>query len=99
MVGITSYGAYVPHTRLPLTALSGRKPKQGDPEKAVAWHDEDALTMAAQQAAERHSPVAATMSPAAASKLRALGLDPKYANISNESELREMKAAEAEKKK
>jgi 3-hydroxy-3-methylglutaryl CoA synthase len=44
MVGITSYGAYVPMLRLPLAAIHGGKP--GGPEKAVANWDEDAVTMA-----------------------------------------------------
>src|SRR3989442_9637223 len=44
MVGITSYGAYVPMLRLPLAANAGGKP--GGPEKAVANWDEDAVTMA-----------------------------------------------------
>jgi hydroxymethylglutaryl-CoA synthase len=44
MVGITSYGAYVPMLRLPLAAIGGGKP--GGPEKAVANWDEDAVTMA-----------------------------------------------------
>ena len=44
MVGITSYGAYVPMLRLPLAAIAGGKP--GGPEKAVANWDEDAVTMA-----------------------------------------------------
>jgi len=44
--GILSYGAYVPPTRLPLAALAGRPAKEGGPEKAVAWNDEDAVTMA-----------------------------------------------------
>lgn len=39
MVGITSYGAYIPMLRLPLG-------KPGGPEKAVANWDEDCLTMA-----------------------------------------------------
>ncbi len=39
MVGISSYGAYVPMLRLPLG-------KPGGPEKAVANWDEDAVTMA-----------------------------------------------------
>ena len=43
--GIVSYGAYVPPTRLPLGALGGRAAKEGGPEKAVAWNDEDAITM------------------------------------------------------
>jgi len=44
MVGIASYGAYVPMLRLPLAAISGGKP--GGPEKAVANWDEDSVTMA-----------------------------------------------------
>ena len=44
--GIVSYGAYVPPTRLPLGTLGGRAAKEGGPEKAVAWNDEDAVTMA-----------------------------------------------------
>jgi 3-hydroxy-3-methylglutaryl CoA synthase len=44
MVGITSYGAYVPMLRLPLAALVGGRP--GGPEKAVANWDEDSVTMA-----------------------------------------------------
>jgi len=43
--GITRYGAYVPATRLSLSALGGRTPKPGGPEKAVAWNDEDAITL------------------------------------------------------
>jgi 3-hydroxy-3-methylglutaryl CoA synthase/uncharacterized OB-fold protein len=43
--GITHYGAYVPTTRLPLAALGGRSFKPGGPEKAVAWNDEDAITL------------------------------------------------------
>jgi 3-hydroxy-3-methylglutaryl CoA synthase len=44
MVGITSYGAYVPMLRLPLAAIAGGR--SGGPEKAVANWDEDAVTMA-----------------------------------------------------
>ena len=44
MVGVSSYGAYIPMLRLPLAAIGGGKP--GGPEKAVANWDEDALTMA-----------------------------------------------------
>jgi len=44
MVGITSFGAYVPMLRLPLAAIGGGKP--GGPEKAVANWDEDSVTMA-----------------------------------------------------
>jgi len=43
--GIVSFGAYVPPTRLALAALGGRPAKEGGPEKAVAWNDEDAVTM------------------------------------------------------
>src|SRR5437867_333193 len=46
MVGITSYGAYVPMLRLPLAAIGGGGAKPGGPEKAVANWDEDAVTMA-----------------------------------------------------
>ncbi len=45
MVGITSYGAYVPRTRIPLSVLGGGRLKEGGPEKAVAWNDEDSVTM------------------------------------------------------
>lgn len=46
MIGITSYGAYIPATRLSLGAIGGGKAKEGGPEKAVAWNDEDSVTMA-----------------------------------------------------
>lgn len=46
MVGITSFGAYIPYLRLPLAAISGGKRTEGGPEKAVANYDEDALTLA-----------------------------------------------------
>ena len=46
MTGIAAYGAYVPLTRLPLSLIAGRPPKEGGPEKAVADYDEDAVTMA-----------------------------------------------------
>jgi hydroxymethylglutaryl-CoA synthase len=46
MIGISSYGAYVPPTRLPLASIGGRSAKEGGPEKAVAWNDEDAITLA-----------------------------------------------------
>jgi 3-hydroxy-3-methylglutaryl CoA synthase len=48
MVGIRSYGAYIPMTRLPLAAISGggRKATGGGGEKAVAYFDEDSVTMA-----------------------------------------------------
>ena len=46
MVGITSYGAYVPRPRLPLAAIAGRPNPEGGPERAVAYFDEDAVTMA-----------------------------------------------------
>src|SRR2546428_5898293 len=46
MVGIASYGAYVPMLRMPLAAIGGGAVKPGGPEKAVANWDEDAVTMA-----------------------------------------------------
>src|SRR5690606_30525039 len=46
MSGIRAYGAYVPPTRLPLSLIQGRPAKDGGPEKAVAYDDEDAVTMA-----------------------------------------------------
>lgn len=45
MAGIRSYGAYIPPTRLPLALIQGRPGKEGGPEKAVAWDDEDVVTM------------------------------------------------------
>ncbi len=45
MIGILSYGAYVPRTRLPLSVIGGGTPREGGPEKAVAWNDEDAITL------------------------------------------------------
>ncbi|MFQ5416130.1 MAG: zinc ribbon domain-containing protein [Myxococcota bacterium] len=50
MIGITSYGAYVPPTRLPFAVIAGRRAVDGAPEKAVAWNDEDAVTMAVEAA-------------------------------------------------
>ena len=44
--GIAAYGAYIPMTRLPLAAIAGRPAKDGGPEKAVAYYDEDAVTLA-----------------------------------------------------
>jgi 3-hydroxy-3-methylglutaryl CoA synthase len=48
MVGITSYGAYVPMQRLSLGAIGGgrRGAAGGAGEKAVAYFDEDSVTMA-----------------------------------------------------
>lgn len=46
MSGIRAYGAYIPATRLPLSLIQGRPAKEGGPEKAVAYDDEDAVTMA-----------------------------------------------------
>ncbi len=46
MAGILSYGAYVPPTRLAFATVGGRPAKEGGPEKAVAWNDEDAVSMA-----------------------------------------------------
>jgi len=45
-LGIASYGAYIPRHRLPLGVIGGGKAREGGPEKAVAWNDEDAVTMA-----------------------------------------------------
>jgi 3-hydroxy-3-methylglutaryl CoA synthase/uncharacterized OB-fold protein len=45
MTGILSYGAYVPPTRLPFAVIAGRAAEEGAPEKAVAWNDEDSVTM------------------------------------------------------
>jgi 3-hydroxy-3-methylglutaryl CoA synthase len=48
VAGILSYGAYVPPTRLGFGVMAGRPAKPGEegPERAVAWADEDAITMA-----------------------------------------------------
>lgn len=46
MTGIVSFGAYVPSTRLPLALIAGRAAKEHGPERAVAAHDEDSITMA-----------------------------------------------------
>jgi hydroxymethylglutaryl-CoA synthase len=48
MIGITSYGAYVPRTRLTFAAMNGQTvaPDDDGPAKAVAWSDEDSVTMA-----------------------------------------------------
>src|SRR5262245_43100382 len=45
MAGISSYGAYIPRLRLPLSLIGGGPAKPGGPEKAVANYDEDAVTM------------------------------------------------------
>jgi 3-hydroxy-3-methylglutaryl CoA synthase len=45
VAGIASYGAYIPPNRLNLASLAGRPPREGGPERAVAWNDEDAVTM------------------------------------------------------
>ena len=45
MSGIRAYGAYIPLTRLPLALIQGRSAKEGGPEKAVAYDDEDSITM------------------------------------------------------
>ena len=50
MVGISAYGIYVPARRMPLEMLAGRCAKVGGPEKAVAWSDEDSVTMAVEAA-------------------------------------------------
>ena len=48
MAGIASFAAYVPRWRLPLAAIAGggREVREGGPEKAVAYFDEDSATMA-----------------------------------------------------
>lgn len=48
MVGITSYGAYIPRLRLPFGAIGGggRKAGPGSGERSVANFDEDSVTMA-----------------------------------------------------
>jgi 3-hydroxy-3-methylglutaryl CoA synthase len=46
MPGIVSFGAYLPPTRLGFAVIGGRPPKEGGPERTVAWNDEDAVTMA-----------------------------------------------------
>jgi 3-hydroxy-3-methylglutaryl CoA synthase len=53
VAGIVSYGAYVPPTRLGFGVMSGRpaKGEEQGPERAVAWADEDAVTMAVAAAA------------------------------------------------
>ena len=45
MIGITSYGAYIPRTRLPFSVIGGQAPADGGPERSVAWNDEDAVTL------------------------------------------------------
>ena len=45
MTGILSYGACIPRTRLPLAAIGGGTAREGGPEKAVAWNDEDSITL------------------------------------------------------
>lgn len=51
MSGIASYGACVPEHRLALACLGGRRANDGGPEKAVAWNDEDSVTLAVAAAA------------------------------------------------
>ena len=51
MTGIRSYGAYIPPTRLSFATIAGRSAKPGGPEKAVAWNDEDSVTMGVAAAA------------------------------------------------
>ncbi len=45
MIGILSYGAYIPPTRLPLSVIGGQPANEGGPERSVAWNDEDAITL------------------------------------------------------
>jgi 3-hydroxy-3-methylglutaryl CoA synthase/uncharacterized OB-fold protein len=53
MTGILSYGAYVPPTRIGFGTLAGRpaRPDEKGPERAVAWADEDCVTMGVTAAA------------------------------------------------
>ena len=46
MLGILACGAAIPVRRLPLSLLSGRSAKPDSPERALAWSDEDAITLA-----------------------------------------------------
>jgi 3-hydroxy-3-methylglutaryl CoA synthase/uncharacterized OB-fold protein len=46
MSGIINWAAYVPPHRLTAATLAGKSAKAGDPERAVAWVDEDSITMA-----------------------------------------------------
>ncbi len=52
MTGISAYGAYIPYTRLPLAMIGGGRARDGGPEKAVAFYDEDSVTMAVAAAVE-----------------------------------------------
>jgi len=45
MTGIIACGACIPVRRLPLPLLGGRSARAGAPERALAWADEDALTL------------------------------------------------------
>ena len=45
MIGILSYGAHIPRTRLPFSVLAGKIAQKGDPERSVAWNDEDSITL------------------------------------------------------
>lgn len=47
MIGITSYGSYIPMWRLPFAAISGggRKVQSGGGERSIAYFDEDSVTM------------------------------------------------------
>lgn len=50
MSNIAACGCYIPMRRLPLALLAGRPAKPGAPERAVAWFDEDSVTMAVEAA-------------------------------------------------
>ncbi|WP_321808842.1 OB-fold domain-containing protein [Burkholderia sp. BCC1993] len=52
MSAIAAYGCYVPRRRVPLPVFSGRSAKDNDPERAVAWADEDSITMAVAAASD-----------------------------------------------
>lgn len=50
MTGIVAFGAWIPARRLPLPLLAGKAAREDAPERALAWADEDALTMAVEAA-------------------------------------------------
>ena len=50
MTGIVACGAWIPARRLPLPLLAGKAAREDAPERALAWADEDALTMAVEAA-------------------------------------------------
>ena len=47
MIGITAYGGYVPYNRLQFKTIAGEYDKKAEEgERAVAYYDEDSITMA-----------------------------------------------------